>query len=90
MLLSGSIADLQKNFIISKQDAWFVLKPRSKHGMFQNIQLRFVKDKLTTMRILDNLGQHSTINFSKIRINPIINPNLFKFKAGPGVDVVEN
>lgn len=88
MLLSGSIADLQKNFIITKQGAWFSLKPRANHGMFQNIQLQFINGKLESMHILDNLGQHSVIKFSKVRINPKINPNLFKFKPGQGVDVV--
>ena len=93
MLLSGSIADLQKNFIITKLQksepgAWFALKPRTKHGMFQNIQLQFINGKLKTMYIVDNLEQHSGIKFSKVRINPKINNKLFEFKPEKGVDVV--
>jgi outer membrane lipoprotein carrier protein len=88
MLLSGSVENLQKNFIITKAAEWFTLKPRSKHGMFQNIQLLFINGKLKIMYIIDNLGQHSVIKFSKVRINLKINPDLFKFKPGRGVDVV--
>jgi outer membrane lipoprotein carrier protein len=95
MLLSGSVADLQKDFIITKPQTkepgeWFTLKPKSRHGMFQVIQLQFINGILKTMHITDNLGQHSMISFPQMLINPKLDNSLFEFKPGQGVDVVEN
>lgn len=95
MLLSGSLKDLPKNFIItklSKSDIgeWFELKPKASNAMFQKIQVQFVNGKLTTMYVTDNLGQHTKLIFTDVRINPTLKPILFKFKPSPNIDVVEN
>jgi len=95
MLLSGSLKDLPKNFIItklSKSDIgeWFELKPKSGNTMFQKIQVQFVNGKLTTMYITDNLGQRTKLVFTNVQINPKLKPILFKFKPSPSVDIVEN
>jgi outer membrane lipoprotein carrier protein len=94
LLLSGSIQNLQKNFIITKLNQkpgeWFELRPKAKNGLFQKIQIQFISHKLTAMYIVDNLGQHSTLRFNHLHVNPKLNPKLFSFVPPKNVDVVEN
>ncbi len=95
MLLSGSLKDLPKNFIITKlsklpKGEWFELKPRTGNTMFQKMRVQFVNRKLSTMYVTDNLGQRTKLVFTNVRINPKLKPVLFKFKPSPNVDVVEN
>jgi outer membrane lipoprotein carrier protein len=87
-LLSGSVADLQRQFIISYQNGIFSLQPKSRNEMFQQVQLKFVNDQLRSLRFLNNLGQTSQLQFSDIRINAPLNPGLFHFTPPKGVDVV--
>lgn len=95
MLLSGSLKDLPNNFIItklSKSDIgkWFELKPKTGNTMFQKIQVQFRDSKLSAMYVIDNLGQHTKLVFTNVRINPKLEPILFKFKPSSNIDIVEN
>ncbi len=95
MLLSGSLKDLPKDYIVTRLSKpntgeWFELKPKTGNTMFQKIQVQFINSKLLTMYIIDNLGQHTKLVFTNVRINPKLQPILFKFKPLPNVDVVEN
>jgi outer membrane lipoprotein carrier protein len=94
LLLSGSIQNLPKNFIITKLSQkpgkWFELRPKAKNGLFQKIQIQFINRKLTSMHIVDNLGQHSTLRFNQLHVNPKLNPKLFRFVPPNNIDVVEN
>ena len=93
VLLSGSIAKLQKDFIIKRvQNAsigdCFELRPKAHDSMFQKIRLQFVQKKLTSMHIVDNLGQQTDINFSNIKINLPVDRKVFVFVPPKGVDVI--
>ncbi|MCK4608422.1 MAG: outer membrane lipoprotein chaperone LolA [Gammaproteobacteria bacterium] len=95
MLLSGSVTDLEQDFIVSKltkseSGIWFALKPKSQDGMFQEIELQFVDGKLESMQIVDNLGQNSLIAFSKVQINPQLASDIFQFVPPSGTDVIDN
>ncbi len=94
MLLSGSVTELQKYFSVVKLNKtpglWFEMKPKQQNAMFQSIQMQFVDGQLKSMLVNDNLGNKSVITFSNAIINPQLNPNLFKFTAPKGVDVIEN
>ncbi len=95
LLLSGSIEDLQRDFIITKlskpgQGIWFELIPKAQNALFQKIEIQFINKKISTMYIVDNLGQHSRLKFNNILINPKLNASLFKFIPPKDVDVVEN
>lgn len=90
LLLSGSIATLQKMFLINKtENGWFTLKPKAKNNIYHAIKLHFTADKLVAMDIADNLGQQSEIRFSNIQINQTIPASLFVFTAPAGVDVID-
>ncbi len=94
MLLSGSVTELQKYFSVTKlkktPGLWFELKPKQQNSMFQSVQMQFVDGQLKSMLVSDNLGNKSVITFSNAIINAKSNPNLFKFTAPKGVDVIEN
>lgn len=94
MLLSGSVTELQKYFSVTKlkktPGLWFELKPKQQNSMFQSVRMQFVDGQLKSMLVSDNLGNKSVITFSNAIINAKLNPNLFKFTAPKGVDVIEN
>lgn len=90
-LLSGSIADLENRFIVTRKTAQsFQLKPKSENDMFKWIELTFSHSKLTQMRLMDNLGSLTDFHFSQVNINPKLSPSLFQFKAPRGVEVIKN
>jgi outer membrane lipoprotein carrier protein len=88
MLLSGSPEKLAQAFLITKQTNTFTLIPKNKTGLFQSVQLTFDDEHLTHMKLVDNLGQITNIQFSQVQNNPSLNSKLFQFKVPAGVDVV--
>ena len=94
-LLSSSVRDLQKRFVVSipknaTAGQWFQLKPRRKNSAFNWVQLQFVGNQLVGMRFSDNLAQVSNVEFSNIQVNPPLPPQFFEFKPPHGADVVED
>lgn len=92
-LLSGSIADLQKYFTITRirtkgRGVWFVLQPKQQNAMFHKISLFFINDRIKLIHIIDKMGNNSTISLSKVRLNITLNQAIFNFKAPAGVDVI--
>jgi outer membrane lipoprotein carrier protein len=88
-LLSGNVADLQRQFVVlqlTPND--FLLRPKSSNDMFQRVQLQFVNNQLRSLRFVNNLGQTSQLQFSQIQTNTPLNPALFRFSVPKGVDVV--
>lgn len=88
MLLSGSPEQLSEQFIISKQGSTFKLVPKNKEGLFRSVQLTFNNQQLVNMKLIDNLGQVTVVQFSQVKSNPALSASLFTFKVPQGVDVV--
>jgi len=89
MLLSGVPIQLIQEFSVSKiNDATYRLVPTAKDGLFQMVQLTFDNQALTNMRITDNLGQNTAINFTQIQINPTFSQGVFDFKVPRDIEVV--
>lgn len=93
MLLDGSTVSLTQDFTVSPVSSdsslqTFKLTPRKQDSLFQMVYLSFKKNQLQQMRLLDNLGQETLVNFSSVVINPAISSNTFRFVAPKGVDVV--
>jgi len=95
MLLSGSVTKLMQDYKVTQLPAEnndqliFRLIPRAKNGLFQSVDLTFAQDNLKAMRMMDNLGQTTTIKFSNVHENIALNENLFHFVLPKGVDVVK-
>lgn len=93
-LLSGSTADLQKRFTVTRvpgdTETRFKLTPNNTNDLFRWIQLSFTAGKLTQMRMADNLGSISVLNFSQVQTNAKLANKLFQFKTPKGVEVIQN
>ncbi|MCK4870586.1 MAG: outer membrane lipoprotein chaperone LolA [Gammaproteobacteria bacterium] len=93
LLLSGSASDLQKEFNVTSVNHQngterFLLKPKSRDAMFQQIELSFLNGKLNELVMVDNLGQKSLIKFANIKINLYLPISVFQFQTPHGVDTV--
>ncbi len=91
LLLSGEI-QLEDNFNIEQQGVdvdmqWLRLTPKSEENSFKYILIGLEDGALAGMELSDNFGQLTRIYFSNVKINPALNPNIFKFTIPEGVDV---
>ncbi len=90
ILLVGQVQDLTKLYRITVtnngDEAVFTLKPRQS-SFFEQVQVIFAADTLSTMKINDHLGQSITIDFSDLDDHADL--NLFHFTPPKGVDLVQ-
>ena len=92
-LLAGGVADLNAHFkvslvVASNQRKTFSLTPLQQKSGFTRIDITFNHYQLTQLEMLNDLGQTSVFNFSKIQLNPKLKPTYFEFKPPAGVDVL--
>lgn len=66
----------------------FDLHAKSSKSNFEHVRLSFKGNILSTIELDDQLGQHTVIHLSAIRINQPEPARLFQFRAPVGVDVV--
>ncbi|PJD90599.1 MAG: outer membrane lipoprotein carrier protein LolA [Legionella sp.] len=67
----------------------FDLRAKSHSSNFEHVRLVFKQDLLTSIELDDQLGQHTVVRFSNIKINQSEPKQLFQFKVPAGVDVVQ-
>ncbi len=93
LLLSGNPRKLDAAFVITEEpgisEQVFVLKPRDREALFENLRVRFKGGELVRMELKDTLGQTTDIRFSDIRTNPALPAAQFEFTPGKGVDVID-
>lgn len=94
LLLSGDPRKLNEAFEVSEEkvgegEQAFVLKPKGKDALFENLRVRFKGGELLQMQLVDTLGQKTDIRFSNIRLNPALPASRFEFKPPKGVDVID-
>lgn len=92
LLLSGKPDQIKKAFRVTqpnRNQANFVLYPRSKDGSFESLTIRFQGDVPSQMVLQDSLGQKTDIQFSNVKLNPRLNDQLFVFKPPVGTDVID-
>jgi outer membrane lipoprotein carrier protein len=95
MLLSSSTESLAQDFSITQLPSpmtgkIFQLMPKIKSDLFKSINLDFFKDQLSSMQMVDNFGQTTTINFDQVKTNLKLNQSLFHFAPPKGVDVIQS
>lgn len=89
-LLTGNVAELIKEFsIVELGGEVFLLKPKDRNEIFQEVRLKFADGKLVALQIKNNLGQTSQFFFSNIVINKSFDQRLFQFTPPAGVDVLK-
>ncbi|WP_280152579.1 outer membrane lipoprotein chaperone LolA [Piscinibacter sp. XHJ-5] len=91
ILAGGS---LEKDFTLSPLPAkdgleWVQATPKVKDGAFQSVRIGFKGRDLSAVEITDSFGQRSLLQFSQFAANAGVAPELFKFTAPPGADVIE-
>lgn len=93
MLLTGDVKTVRTEFNISKITRgglpWFQLLPKHSGNDFRKILLHFSSNRLTKIRVTNNMGQNILFSFSKIVLNPRLSPSLFRFRPPRGVDVLK-
>jgi outer membrane lipoprotein carrier protein len=66
------------------------LIPQSAEADFAGVTLGFKGPELRLLLLEDRLGQLTRIDFSGIRTNPALSPDLFRFQPPPGADVIDD
>lgn len=66
------------------------LLPRSADADFAAVTLGFDGPVLRRLLLDDRLGQQTRIDLTDVRINPRLEPELFRFVPPPGADVIDD
>lgn len=92
-LLSGS-NEIERGFqlkdIENKDNLeWLQATPRTQDTSFEKILMAFnAQSELVVMELLDVFGHTTVLRFSKLKRNPQLSPQLFKFVPPKGADVL--
>lgn len=93
-LLSGNTDQTLKQFdvrmIPHKSIVVFQLTPKNSKEPFTSIAIAFTHDKLSSMHIETAQKQMSIFNFSNVKLNAHLSPDLFQFTVPAGVDVLQS
>ena len=92
VLLSGNAA-VDDRYMVSdfKRDGpfdWAELTPLDSEANFEKLWIGFERSVLRVIELRDSFGQTTRIQFSNVRINPQLDPELFVFLPPAGVDVI--
>lgn len=81
--------NLNKNFSVEQMaNSCYKLTPKQENQNFVNVAVCFKDTQITSLNILDHLGQNSKFEFSQVKNNGDIAGQRFSFKPPAGVDVV--
>ena len=91
-LLSGR-NDLARDYRLSDIGVrngleWAEAVPKSRESVFERVRMGFGKNGLEAMELRDSFGQVTVITFADLVRNPAIAPEVFRFKAPAGADVI--
>lgn len=92
-LLSGS-NEIERGFQLKDIEAkdnleWLQATPRTQDTSFEKILMAFnAQSELVVMELLDVFGHTTVLRFSKLKRNPQLSPQLFKFVPPKGADVL--
>lgn len=93
LLLSGDVSKIRENFEISFKEAGevvdFMLKPKAKDTLFDNLRLSFRRGVINDMQLIDSIGQRTNILFLSVKMNETIDPKQFTFDVPAGADVIQ-
>lgn len=92
LFLSGEFTQVAQGFnveALNGKQRQFILKPKKDDTLLEFIILRFdTQNRLTGMELKDVFGQTTVLTFTRIQVNPKLEPSLFVFVPAKGVDVV--
>jgi chaperone LolA len=91
-LLAGS-SEIERGFtLVAQPDAegleWLEATPKAADSTFATVRMGFDAHGLARMQLRDNFGHTTMITLSKSERNVTLPPDLFKFTAPKGADVI--
>lgn len=93
LLLSGDVSKISENFEVSFKEGGsvvdFILKPKAKDSLFDNLRLSFRSGVINDMQLVDSVGQRTNILFLGVKMNQPIEAAQFTFTVPEGADVIE-
>jgi outer membrane lipoprotein carrier protein len=93
LLLSGDVSQIRENFEISYKESGdvvdFMLKPKAKDTLFDNLRLSFRKNMINDMQLIDSVGQRTNILFLGTKMNQAVDATQFNFEVPAGADVIQ-
>lgn len=93
LLLSGDVSKISENFEITYEEAGqvvdFILKPKARDTLFDNLRLSFRSGVLNDMQLIDSVGQRTNILFMGVKMNEPLDASLFNFEIPAGADVIQ-
>jgi outer membrane lipoprotein carrier protein len=92
MLLAGG-ADLRAAFKVSsggRRDGydWVTAQPKDSKSDFREARFGFRAGELQQLVVVDKLSQRSTLVFSEVRRNTVVDPQLVTFTVPRGADLI--
>ncbi|HLR17854.1 MAG TPA: outer membrane lipoprotein chaperone LolA [Alcanivoracaceae bacterium] len=95
LLLSGDSTMIANEFTVKKireqgKSVTFQLTPKDDEQMFDVLEMSFEGKTPTSMRLEDSLGQKTSFNFIKPKLNGRIKADRFTFNIPEGVDVIRD
>lgn len=94
LLLSGDVSKISENFEISHQESSgvvdFVLKPKARDTLFDNLRLSFRNGVINDMQLIDSVGQRTNILFAGVKMNAPLSASLFRFVPPAGTDIIQD
>ncbi len=95
LFLSHDNAVLERDFVVAEQKQgkdgwrWYKLTPKKPDNMFESIAMGFENNQIREMKLADNLGHLTRIQYKQIQLNASLAPTLFEFHAPANVDVID-
>jgi outer membrane lipoprotein carrier protein len=93
LLLSGDVSKISENFEVTFKEGGsvvdFILKPKAKDSLFDNLRLSFRNSVINDMQLVDSVGQRTNILFLGVKMNEPVSASQFSFEIPAGVDVIE-
>jgi outer membrane lipoprotein carrier protein len=95
LLLSGNIDAIAGNYHVEQYMAegdklGFKLLPKTSTGAFSALEIIFNNKQISTMKMMDNFDQITSVDFSNLQINTEIADQQFNFVAPSGIEVINN
>ncbi|OUD15071.1 outer membrane lipoprotein chaperone LolA [Thioflexithrix psekupsensis] len=81
-----TVALLENSEVVTR----FLLKPKNSEAQFSSIEIWLKDMQLQGLRLQDNLGQFTAIDFSNQVLNQALDEKLFIFTPPPHVDVIQD
>lgn len=91
ILFSGDLEQLDRAYFVRQlSENSFELQPEQGGSLFSRMIITFDGSAPSSLTLIDNLEQTTTIGFSQLELNPVLPDGQFVFEIPDGVDVINN